>query len=165
MIPQVYNNPAVVTQVAAASTWLGRQLSDPSRTVDPSSLAKAEARAKMGAAKGDERRRRYGSQDRKFIDTTVVDAIPVTMSRCPRIIRQSIDRSAAPAIHAVAIDETTLPKRLGVKLGEKALYNGQTVIPPSVILRGYPEHDAAQRSSMSRDTLADGRARLTQARA
>ena len=50
----------------------------------------------------------------------------------------------------VAIDETTLPK-LGVKLGDKALYNGQTVTVAAV-LSGYPSM-MQPAIVMSRDTL------------
>lgn len=52
--------------------------------------------------------------------------------------------------YTVAIDETAL-RPLGVKLGDKALYNGQTVTVAAV-MRGYPN---MMQSSivMSRDTL------------
>ena len=52
--------------------------------------------------------------------------------------------------YTVAIDETAL-KALGVKLGDKALYNGQTVTVAAV-LRGYPNMMQST-VVMSRDTL------------
>ncbi len=52
--------------------------------------------------------------------------------------------------YTVAIDETAL-KPLGVKLGDKALYNGQTVTVVAV-LRGYPNMMQST-VVMSRDTL------------
>lgn len=130
-IPQVYNHPEVEeVQPFDMAGGSFQSLKD----VDPT-LSQAD-RAKMGAPK------------MNYVMTQILDThdgavtIPVDYSD------ELIEALRQP--FTVAMDETTMPK-LGVKLGDKALYNGQTVTVVGV-LRGYPSM-MQPTIVMSRDSL------------
>jgi len=78
----------------------------------------------------------------------VIDTIPNSVTIPTDYSPELVDALRQP--YTVAVDETSLPK-LGVKLGDKALYNGQTVTVVGV-LRGYPNM-MQPTVVMSRDTL------------
>lgn len=130
-IPQVYNHPAVEeVQPFDMAGGSFQSIKD----IDPT-LSQAD-RAKMGAPK------------MNYVQTQIIDTTPgavtIPVDYSPEIVE------ALRQPFTVAIDETTLPK-LGVKLGDKAVYNGQTVTVVG-ILRGYPS--MMQPSIVvSRDTL------------
>lgn len=88
--------------------------------------------------------------DRKveFVDVTIIDAIPGHVTVPTDYSNELIETLRRP--YAVAVDETAL-KRLGVKLGDKALYNGNT-ITIAAVTTGYPNIMQAT-LVMSRDTL------------
>ncbi len=130
-IPQVYNHPEV-EEVQPFDAAGGRFQSI--RDVDPT-LSQAE-RAKMGAPK------------MNWVSTQIIDTTPNAVTIPTDYSDELVEALRQPL--TVAIDETTLPK-LGVKLGEKALYNGQTVTVVGV-LRGYPSMMQPV-IVMSRDTL------------
>jgi len=130
-IPQVYNHPEVEeVQPFDMAGGSFQSIKD----VDPT-LSQAD-RAKMGAPK------------MNYVMTQILDThegavtIPVDYSD------ELIEALRQP--FTVAMDETTMPK-LGVKLGDKALYNGQTVTVVGV-LRGYPSM-MQPTIVMSRDSL------------
>jgi len=139
MIPLVYSHPEV-TQVAPLDGSGGRF----QNILSPEEQAKEEARAKR-AGKG-----KAGGSARKseFVNVTVIDAIPGYVTVPTDYTQSMIEALRRP--YAIAVDETAL-KRLGVKKGDKALYNGKTVYV-AVVTRGYP-NIIQPTLVMSRDTL------------
>ena len=130
-IPQAYNHPAVV-EVQPLDGAGGSFQSV--KNVDPT-LSQAD-RARMGAPK------------MNWVQSMVIDTIPDSVTIPTDYSPELVDALRQP--YTVAVDETALPK-LGVKLGDKALYNGQTVTVVGV-LRGYPNM-MQPTVVMSRDTL------------
>ncbi|MGQ3111603.1 MAG: ABC transporter permease [Brevundimonas sp.] len=130
-IPQVYNNPAVV-EVQPLDGAGGTFQSV--KNVDPT-ISQAE-RAKMKAPR------------QEFVQAMVVDTTPGAVTIPTDYSPELVDALRQP--YTVAVDETALPK-LGVKLGDRALYNGQTVTVVG-ITRGYPNMMQST-VIMSRDTL------------
>jgi putative ABC transport system permease protein len=130
-IPQAYNHPAVV-EVQPLDGAGGSFQSV--KNVDPT-LSQAD-RARMGAPK------------MNWVQSMVIDTIPDSVTIPTDYSPELVDALRQP--YTVAVDETSLPK-LGVKLGDKALYNGQTVTVVGV-LRGYPNM-MQPTVVMSRDTL------------
>ncbi|MCS6622953.1 ABC transporter permease [Roseibacterium beibuensis] len=104
------------------------------KDVDPT-MSQAE-RAKMGAPR------------QQFVQASVIDTMPDAVTIPTDYSDELVEALRQP--YTVAIDETAL-KQLGVKLGDKALYNGQTVTVAAV-LRGYPNMMQAN-IVMSRDTM------------
>ena len=88
--------------------------------------------------------------DRKmeFVNVTVIDAIPGYVTVPTDYSDALIETLRQP--YAVAVDETALG-RLGVKVGDKAIYNGKT-ITIAAVTTGYPNMMQAT-LVMSRDTL------------
>ncbi|HWU79059.1 MAG TPA: FtsX-like permease family protein [Caulobacter sp.] len=141
MIPLVYSHPEV-TQVAPLDGSGGRF----QNILSPEQQAKEEARAKKaGKGKG-----KGGGSSRKseFVNVTVIDAIPGYVTVPTDYTQSMIEALRRP--YAVAVDETAL-KRLGVKKGDRALYNGKT-ITIAVVTHGYP-NIIQPTLVMSRDTL------------
>lgn len=141
MIPLVYSHPEV-TQVAPLDGSGGRF----QNILSPEQQAKEEARAKKaGKGKGGK-----GGSARKseFVNVTVIDAIPGYVTVPTDYTQSMIEALRRP--YAIAVDETAL-KRLGVKKGDKALYNGKTVYV-AVVTHGYP-NIIQPTVVMSRDTL------------
>jgi putative ABC transport system permease protein len=130
-IPMVYRNPEVV-EVQPLDGAGGTFQSV--KNVDPT-LSQAE-RAKMGAPR------------QEFVQASIIDTTPDAVTIPQDYSQDLVDALRQP--YTVAVDETALPK-LGVKLGDKALYNGQTVTVVGVT-RGYPNMMQAT-VVMSRDTL------------
>lgn len=130
-IPQVYNHPQVV-QVLPLDGAGGAFQSI--KDYDPT-LSQAD-RAKQGAPK------------MEFVQTSIIDTNPGDVTIPTDYSPALVEALRQP--YTVAIDETAL-MRLGVKLGDKALYNGQTVTVAAVT-RGYPNMMQAT-IVMSRDTL------------
>jgi len=93
-------------------------------------------------------RARQGAPRQKYVQASIIDTTPGSVTIPTDYSRELIDALRQP--FTVAIDETAL-KPLGVKLGDKALYNGQTVTVAAV-LRGYPNMMQST-VVMSRDTL------------
>lgn len=83
-----------------------------------------------------------------FVQATAIDAIPGYVTVPTDYSNELVEALRQP--FAIAIDQTAL-KRLGVKLGDKAIYNGRTVTVAAVTT-GYPNMMNAQ-IIMSRDTL------------
>jgi putative ABC transport system permease protein len=104
------------------------------KNVDPT-MSQAD-RAKMGAPR------------QQFVQASVIDTMPNAVTIPTDYSDELVEALRQP--YTVAIDETAL-KQLGVKLGDKALYNGQTVTVAAV-LRGYPNMMQAN-IVMSRDTM------------
>ncbi|WP_428150441.1 ABC transporter permease [Brevundimonas sp.] len=130
-IPQVYNNPEVVeVQPLDGAGGSFQSIKD----VDPT-MSQAE-RAKMGAPR------------QQFVQASIIDTTPGSVTIPTDYSRELVDALRQP--YTVAIDETAVGK-LGVKLGDRALYNGQTVTVVG-ITRGYPNMMQAT-VIMSRDTL------------
>ena len=141
MIPLVYSHPEV-TQVAPLDGSGGRF----QNILSPEQQAKEEARAKKaGKGKG-----KGGGSSRKseFVNVTVIDAIPGYVTVPTDYTQSMLEALRRP--YAVAVDETAL-KRLGVKKGDRALYNGKT-ITIAVVTHGYP-NIIQPTLVMSRDTL------------
>jgi len=130
-IPLVYNHPDVV-EVQPLDGAGGSFQSI--KNVDPT-MSQAD-RAKQGAPR------------QQFVQTSIIDTTPGAVTIPTDYSQELIDALRQP--YTVAIDETALPK-LGVKLGDKALYNGQTVTVAAV-MRGYPNMMQST-IVMSRDTL------------
>jgi putative ABC transport system permease protein len=130
-IPLAYNHPEVV-EVQPLDGAGGSFQSV--KNIDPT-MSQAE-RAKAGAPK------------QQFVQASIIDTTPGAVTIPTDYSQELIDALRQP--YTVAVDETALAK-LGVKLGDKAMYNGQTVTV-AAILRGYPN---MMQSSivMSRDTL------------
>ncbi|MFN8874859.1 MAG: ABC transporter permease [Brevundimonas sp.] len=130
-IPLVYNH-AEVTEVQALDGAAGSFQSI--KNVDPT----------MSAAD----RARQGAPRAQFVQTVIIDTTPGAVTIPTDYSQDLVDALRQP--YTVAIDETAL-RPLGVKLGDKALYNGRTVTVVAVI-RGYPNM-MTQNIVMSRDTL------------
>lgn len=137
MIPLVYTHPEVV-QVAPLDGSGGRF----QNILSPEQQAKAEARAKKGGKGGG------GGRKSEFVNVTVIDAIPGYVTVPTDYTPGMVEALRQP--YAVAVDRTALP-RLGVKKGDKALYNGKT-ITIGVVTDGYP-NIIQPTLVMSRDTL------------
>ncbi|ATQ42339.1 ABC transporter permease [Caulobacter mirabilis] len=130
-VPLVYNHPEVLEVQpfdGAGGTFQSVKNYDPTMS--------AADRAKQGAPK------------QKFVMTSIIDTTPGAVTIPTDYSQELVDALRQP--YTVAIDETSLPT-LGVKLGDKALYNGQTVTVVGV-LRGYPNM-MQPTIVMSRDTL------------
>jgi putative ABC transport system permease protein len=84
----------------------------------------------------------------EFVNVTVIDAIPGYVTVPTDYSDALIETLRQP--YAVAVDETALG-RLGVKVGDKAVYNGKT-ITIAATTKGYPNMMQAN-IVMSRDTL------------
>ncbi|MFC7377011.1 ABC transporter permease [Brevundimonas sp. GCM10030266] len=130
-IPLAYRNPAVVEVQPLDRGW-GQFQSV--KNYDPT-MSQAE-RARQGAP-------RQEQVSVQIIDTTP-GAVTIPTDYSPELV----DALRQP--FTVAVDETALPK-LGVKLGEKAMFNGSTVTVVG-ITRGYPNMMQAS-VVMSRDSL------------
>lgn len=145
MIPLVYSHPEV-TQVAPLDGSGGRF----QNILTPEQQAKEEARAKRAGkdAKGGQGKGGGSARKSEFVNVTVIDAIPGYVTVPTDYSQSMIEALRRP--YAVAVDETAL-KRLGVKKGDKALYNGKT-ITIAVVTRGYP-NIIQPTLVMSRDTL------------
>jgi len=140
MIPLVYSHPEVL-QVAPLDGSGGRF----QNILSPEQIAKAEARAKKaGKGKGGG----GGGRKTEFVNVTVIDAIPGYVTVPTDYTDSMIEALRQP--YTVAVDQTALA-RLGVKKGDKALYNGKTVTV-AVVTTGYPNMMQAS-LVMSRDTL------------
>ena len=130
-IPLAYNHPEVVeVKPLDGSQGTFQNIKD----VDPT-MSQAD-KAKQGAA------------EQNFVSVSIVDTTPGAVTIPTDYSPELVDALRQP--FAVAVDETALTT-LSVKLGDKALYNGQTVTVAAVT-RGYP--NMMQPSVvMSRDTL------------
>ena len=84
----------------------------------------------------------------EFVQVSIIDAVPGAVTVPTDYSPDLVEALRQP--FGVAIDETALG-RLGVKLGDKAIYNGKTVRVVAVT-RGYPNMMQAG-VVMSRDTL------------
>jgi putative ABC transport system permease protein len=93
-------------------------------------------------------RARAGAPKMNYVQTRIIDTTPDAVTIPIDYSQELVDALRQP--YTVAVDETDLPK-LGVKLGDKALYNGQTVTLVGVV-RGYPNM-MQPTVVMSRDTL------------
>ena len=93
-------------------------------------------------------RARQGAPKQEFVQVSIIDTTPGAVTIPTDYSPELVDALRQP--YTVAIDETALAK-LGVKLGDKALYNGQTVTVVG-ITRGYPNMMSST-IVMSRDTL------------
>ncbi len=130
-IPLAYRNPQVV-EVQPLDGAGGSFQSV--KNVDPT-MSQAE-RARQGAPK------------QEFVQASIIDTTPGAVTIPTDYSQDLVDALRQP--YTIAIDETAMTK-LGVKLGDKALYNGQTVTVVG-ITRGYPNMMQAN-IVMSRDTL------------
>ena len=130
-IPLAYRNPAVV-EVQPLDGAGGSFQSV--KNVDPT-MSQAD-RAKQGAPR------------QEFVQASIIDTTPGAVTIPTDYSQELVDALRQP--YTIAIDETAMTK-LGVKLGDKALYNGQTVTVAG-ITRGYPNMMQAT-IVMSRDTL------------
>jgi putative ABC transport system permease protein len=130
-IPLVYNHPEVV-EIQPLDGAGGTFQSV--KNVDPT-LSQAD-------------RARQDAPRQQFVQSMVIDTTPGSVTIPTDYSTELVEALRQP--YTVAVDETALPK-LGVKLGERALYNGQTVTVVGVT-RGYPNMMQAT-VVMSRDTL------------
>ncbi len=130
-IPLVYNHPEVV-EVQPFDNAAGTFQSV--KTYDPT-MSQAQ-RAKQNGPK------------QKFVMTSIIDTTPGSVTIPTDYSQELVDALRQP--YTIAVDETSLPT-LGVKLGDRAIYNGQTVTIVGV-LRGYPNM-MQPTIVMSRDTL------------
>ncbi|WP_312686001.1 ABC transporter permease [Brevundimonas nasdae] len=89
-----------------------------------------------------------GAPRQKFVQSSIIDTRPGSVTIPTDYSQELVDALRQP--YTVAVDETAL-STLGVKLGDKALYNGQTVTVVGVT-RGYPNM-MQPGVVMSRDTL------------
>jgi putative ABC transport system permease protein len=89
-----------------------------------------------------------GAPRQKFVQASIIDTRPGSVTIPTDYSQELVDALRQP--YTVAVDETALAT-LGVKLGDKALYNGQTVTVVGVT-RGYPNM-MQPGVVMSRDTL------------
>ena len=129
-IPLAFNHPEVV-EVKPLDRGFGQLQSV--KNYDPT-MSQAE-RARQGAPKQEQ------------VGVQIIDTTPGAVTIPTDYSQELVDALRQP--YTIAIDETALPK-LGVKLGEKALFNGSTVTVVAVT-RGYP--NMMQPSIvMSRDT-------------
>ncbi len=130
-IPLAYRNPQVI-EVQPLDRGFGQLQSV--KNYDPT-MSQAE-RARQRAPKQEQ------------VGVQIIDTTPGAVTIPTDYSQELVDALRQP--YTIAIDETALPK-LGVKLGEKALFNGSTVTVVAVT-RGYP--NMMQPSIvMSRDTL------------
>lgn len=130
-IPMVYNHPDVVEVMpldGAGGSFQSLKEVDPTKS--------AADRAREGAPR------------QNFVQASIIDTTPGAVTIPTDYSPALVEALRQP--YTVAIDETA-EKSLGVKLGDKALYNGQTVTVVG-ILRGYPNM-MQQTVVMSRDTL------------
>jgi putative ABC transport system permease protein len=141
MIPLVYSHPEVL-QVAPLDGSGGRF----QNILSPEEQAKADARAKASAKGG--KGAGKGGRKSEFVNVTVIDAIPGFVTVPTDYTDTMIEALRQP--FSVAVDQTAL-KRLGVKKGDKAIYNGKT-ITIGVVTTGYP-NIIQPTLVMSRDTL------------
>lgn len=130
-IPLVYRHPEVIEVKALAG---GQGQFQSIKEVDPTESP--AQRARRGAAKAE------------GVQVSIIDTTPGAVTIPTDYSNDLIQALRQP--YAVAVDETAV-NRLGVKLGDKALYNGQTVTV-AAITRGYPNMMQAT-LVMSRDTL------------
>jgi putative ABC transport system permease protein len=130
-IPQIYRHPEVVEVRPLAGSGGSFQSV---RNYDPT----------MSAAE----RARQGAPRMEFVQARVIDTAPGSVTIPTDYSDELVEALRQP--YTVAIDETAL-RRLGVQLGDRALYNGQTVTVIGVT-RGYPNMMQAQ-VVMSRDTM------------
>ncbi|WP_372707680.1 ABC transporter permease [Brevundimonas sp.] len=130
-IPLVYRHPDVVEVRALAGS--GGQFQS-IKEYDPTETP-AE-RARRGAPRAEQ------------VAVNVIDTTPGAVTIPTDYSEELIDALRQP--YSVAVDESAMG-RLGVKLGDRALYNGQTVRVVG-ITRGYPNLIVAT-LVMSRDTL------------
>jgi putative ABC transport system permease protein len=130
-IPLAYRNPQVV-EVQPLDGAGGSFQSV--KNVDPT-MSQAE-RARQRAPK------------QEFVRASIIDTTPGAVTIPTDYSPELVDALRQP--YTVAIDETAIAK-LGVKLGDRALYNGQTVTVAG-ITRGYPNMMGST-IVMSRDTL------------
>lgn len=93
-------------------------------------------------------RARQGAPRQENVAVQIIDTTPGAVTVPVDYSRELVDALRQP--YTVAVDETALPK-LGVKLGDKALFNGSTVTVVG-ITRGYPNM-MQPTIVMSRDTL------------
>jgi putative ABC transport system permease protein len=89
-----------------------------------------------------------GAPRQKFVQASIIDTRPGSVTIPTDYSQELVDALRQP--YTVAVDETAL-STLDVKLGDKALYNGQTVTIVGVT-RGYPNM-MQPGVVMSRDTL------------
>ena len=143
MIPLVYSHPEV-TQVAPLDGSGGRF----QNILSPEEQAKIEARTKAAAKGGKSPPQGGGGRKTEFVNVTVIDAIPGYVTVPTDYTPEMVEALRRP--YAVAVDQTAL-KRLGVKKGDKAIYNGKT-INSAVVTTGYP-NIIQPTLVMSRDTL------------
>lgn len=130
-IPLVYNHPDVVeVQSFYTSGGTFQSVKDYNPTMS------AAERARLKGPK------------QNFVMATIIDTRPGSVTIPTDYSRELVDALRQP--YTIAVDETSL-RTLGVKLGDKALYNGQTVTVAG-ILRGYPSMMQPM-IVMSRDSL------------
>lgn len=130
-IPLIYNHPEVVEVQPfdnAAGTFQSVKDYDPT-------LSQAERAAQKGPKQ-------------KFVLASIIDTTPGSVTIPTDYSPELVDALRQP--FTIAVDETSLPT-LGIKLGDKAIYNGTTVTVVG-ILRGYPNM-MQPTIVMSRDTL------------
>ena len=84
-------------------------------STDPVERALAAAQAE---------RARQGAPKQEFVQASIIDTTPGAVTIPTDYSQDLVDALRQP--YTIAIDETAVTK-LGVKLGDKALYNGQTV--------------------------------------
>ncbi|CAN5336018.1 FtsX-like permease family protein [soil metagenome] len=130
-IPLVYRHPEVIEVKALAG---GQGQFQSIKEYDPTESAAQRARRGAARAEG--------------VSVSIIDTTPGAVTIPADYSDALIEALRKP--YTVAIDETAM-SRLGVKLGDKALYNGQTVTVAG-ITRGYPNMMNAG-IVMSRDTL------------
>lgn len=130
-IPLIYNHPEVREVMPMAGSGGSFQSV---KDVDPT-MSQAD-RAKQGAPR------------QQFVASRVIDTTPEAVTIPTDYSEELVEALRQP--FTVAVDETSL-KALGVKLGDKAIYNGQTVTVVAVT-RGYPNM-MQQTIVMSRDTM------------
>ena len=130
-IPLAYNHPEVVEVLpldGAGGTFQNIKNVDPTKS-------QADNASK-------------GAPRQKFVQASIIDTRPGSVTIPTDYSQELVDALRQP--YTVAVDETALTT-LGVKLGDKALYNGQTVTVVGVT-RGYPNM-MQPGVVMSRDTL------------
>lgn len=130
-IPLVYNHVEVLEVRPLAGSWGQFQNV---KNYDPT----------MSAAE----RARKGAPRQQSVSVRIIDTMPGAVTIPTDFSDELVQALRQP--YGIAIDETAL-KILGVKLGDKALFNGQTVTIVG-ITRGYPNM-MQPTIIMSRDTL------------
>lgn len=129
LIPLVYSHPEVL-QVAPLDGSGGRF----------QNIVPDDGKAAPGA--------KPKGRKTEFVNATIIDAVPGFVTVPTDYSDSMIEALRRP--YAIAVDQTALG-RLGVKKGDKALYNGKTVYV-TVVTTGYPNMMQAT-IVMSRDTL------------